>query len=210
MMQNGKILYRIVVEGSSEFNYIQKLNIFLRDNEFGFTFATYNLKGVFPSKKDTEKNSYKRIRIFLKDEVIPNYENKDRLLIWLDDDVFKRGQLDKSKLESDLTKFNTKTRKIVFLYNYENFEDFLIMHLSEDKFNKWHQICAANNHFNNPMIADEYEDKIRKNIITNYKKAIIPDEIEINKETILNLKNRQSNNNCQIKSDFIKHIYNNF
>ena len=61
------------------------------------------------------------------------------------------------------------------------------------------------------MIADEYEDKIRKNIIiTDYKKPIIPDEIEINKETILQLKNRQSNNNCQIKSDFIKHIYNNF
>lgn len=123
----------------------------------------------------------------------------------MDDDIFKRGEFDKKILEKNMSKLNTISRRIIFIYSYENFEDFLSMHLEQDRFEKWDNICVENNHFENPMIASIYEEKMQT-IISHYSKEKLPSEIQINKEILLLLKERQEDKNFHAKCDLISFL----
>lgn len=202
-----KRTYYILVEGHSEENYIQRLNGFLRDNEYDFIFESKNLDGCFPKKYEllNGEKTYTRIKNKAK-ELAKQYKKDSKLIVWLDDDLFKRKQLNKAILEKEICTLNSKNRKFIFCYNSENFEDFLIMHLDDDKFQKWHEICMEHNHFIEPMMASIYEKEIIDNIIKDYSKKMLPSEIEINENVLLRLKKRQENKSYLIKSDFIDFI----
>jgi hypothetical protein len=203
-MEQKKIYY-ILCEGNSEVNYITKLNKFLDQENYNFTFCSENLYGCFPSKKDNEKSAYRRIiRIFEEKLIVKT--SKGLFLIWLDNDIFKRqGGLKKQILEQKFSKFRTIHKKIEIIYSYENFEDFLSMHLDQKKFEKWESICSESNHFENPMIASIYEEKMQT-IISNYSKEKLPSEIQINRETMLVLKERQNDKNFHAKCDLISFL----
>ena len=202
-----KKIYYILVEGHTEENYIQRLNSFLRENEYDFIFESANLDGCFPKKSEliNGEKTYSRIKNKAS-ELAKKYKKGGKLIILLDDDIFKRKQLNKSILEKEIKTLNSKNKNFIFCYSYENFEDFLIMHLDDDKFQEWHNVCIKNNHFTNPMTANIYEEEIKNNIIKDYNKRMLPSEIEINKNTLLKLKNRQENKNYLIKCDFINFL----
>ncbi len=204
-MEQKKKIYYILCEGNSEVNYITKLNKFLDAENYDFTFCPENLNGCFPSKKDNEQSAYRRIIKIFEEKLIVK-TSKGLFLIWLDNDIFKRqGGLNKQILEQKFSKFRTIHKKIEIIYSYENFEDFLSMHLDQKRFEKWENICLENNHFENPMIASIYEEKMQT-IISHYSKEKLPSEIQINRETMLLLKERQNDKNFHAKGDLISFI----
>ena len=126
-------------------------------------------------------------------------------MIWLDDDKFKRGELKKDILEKQLGKFASIHKTVKIIYSYENFEDFLSMHLEQKLFEQWERICLEQNHFETPMISTVYEPLIRT-IIKGYSKEKLPSEIHIDIDTIKILKERQNNKNFHAKCDLINFI----
>ena len=202
-MEQKEIIY-ILCEGNSEVGYITKLNKFLDDNDYDFTLQSENLHGCFQSKTDTEKNAYSKISKIVKKDLLSK-SKKGLFIIWLDDDVFKRGELKKDILESRLKNFNSTHKTVKIIYSYENFEDFLSMHLEQKLFEQWEKICLEQNHFETLMISTVYEPLIRT-IIEKYSKEKLSSEIHIDIDTIKILKERQSNKNFHAKCDLINFI----
>lgn len=203
-MEQKEIIY-ILCEGNSETGYITKLNKFLDDNDYNFTFCSENLKGCFPSKTDTGDGAYNRITNKFKN--LLSKSKNGLFVIWLDNDVFKRGQLKKDILEKQLGKFASIHKKVKIIYSYENFEDFLSMHLEQELFERWEKICLEKNHFETPMVSTVYEPLIRT-IIDGYSKEKLPSEIQIDIDTIRILEERQNNKNFHAKCDLINFIIN--
>lgn len=201
-MEQKEIIY-ILCEGNSETNYITRLNKFLDNEGYNFTFQSENLHGSLLSKTDTEKSAYNKITNKFKN--LLSKSKKGLFVIWLDDDVFKRQQLKKDILENLLKNFNSIHKKIKIIYSYENFEDFLSMHLEQELFEQWERICLEQNHFETPMISTVYEPLIRT-IIKGYSKEKLPSEIHIDVDTIKILKERQNNKNFHAKCDLINFI----
>lgn len=199
-----------ICEGRSENNYLNLLNKFFDENNINYIFQynNVNLEGVFPNKGDLEANTcYSKMIKFFKEKFAQNIRS-GTFVFWLDDDVFKRKEINKSSLEKIITeKFSSKNKEIRFIYSYENFEDFLVMHLDDDKINKWQNICEKCNHFKNPMKAKIYEEKFRE-IFPNYQKHILPDKIVIDNSKMKLLYDRQQNSQIKFKCDLIDFIRN--
>lgn len=196
-MEQKEVIY-ILCEGDSEVGYITKLNKFLDNGNYNFIFHSNNLHGCLKSKT----SPYSKI--------VSNFEEfskgiKGQFLIWLDEDMFKRGQLKENILKNKLKKFISIHRKVEIIYSTQNFEDFLSMHLEQELFEKWEEICLKQNHFNNPMISTVYEP-LMKTIIKDYSKGKLPSEIYIDDSIIERLKNRQDDKNFHAKCDLINFI----
>lgn len=186
-------IYHIVCEGSSEVAYLNELNKYMRAFGLGenFHIKTYNLNGVFPDGISSYKHVKKEY-----DKAVKNKERADEIFVWLDNDVFKRGELLKSKLQKKLNGFSG------IKYNYENFEDFLVIHLPDKQVQDWHKICVDNNHFDIPMIGRNVR-KLIKSIIFDYSKGSLSQKIQINDESLTRLYENQKNSALKFGSDFI-------
>ncbi len=182
-------VYHIICEGSSEEAYLKELNKYLRSNGFEVYLKLYNLYGIAEYSKIKKK--YRNVRRCAK--------KTDKILAWLDNDVFKRGKLSKDELRRILGGFyNIK-------YNYENFEDFLVMHLSDEKVNCWQEICRKESHFSEPM-NNKAVAKFIHQIFSGYSKGSLPGEFQINAETLERLNINQEKSSVQSKSDFVEVI----
>ena len=173
----------IVCEGASEKAYLQELNRYLDEKDYFFTFVA----------KPINNGHYKPATIKYKSVKTEN--PKDDIHIWVDKDTYIRND------EGDGNKYNNKPKTIPdFLFSYNNFEDFLTLHLTNDKLNKWNEICRDKSHFENPMHAVTYEPLYKENIIGKYKKGEMP--FKIDDEHIERLLKNQENQNIYFKSDF--------
>lgn len=114
------------------------------------------------------------------------------IVIWCDEDVFKRGKPKTKLFEMALT-------------NKFNFEDFLVMHLDKSVVLKWQDICGKNGHFEKPLTSEELEELITQ-IIPNYKKGYIPAEIELNYEALNRLFSNNKDPEIKFRSDFADFI----
>lgn len=125
-MQN--ITYHIICEGKSEENYLNLLNKFFCEEEIKCYLKPYSLDGLFPPKN----SPYAKIIERYKEAAINKNKPSEKIIIWLDDDVFKYGKVDKEQLKKRINKEYNKTN-VEFFYSYENFEDFFIMHFDDYK-----------------------------------------------------------------------------
>lgn len=174
----------IVCEGNSEYAYIQELNRYLDDNDYPFIFAP-KIIGCGHYQLATKK--YNAVR-----RENPRTAN---IQIWVDKDTYIRNDT------GDKDNYRNKPAKIPdFLFSHNNFEDFLTMHLQKEQVETWHNICANNNHFANPMHAETYEPLYTQHILSSYKKGEMP--FEINDDMIGSLLNNQEDQNLNFKCDF--------
>lgn len=141
----------VICEGDSEYAYIQNINRILRyKNFYGALFKPVAVNtGYFNKVKNKYRAEFKN-------------NPKSSIIVWVDFDIYKRN--DKACMDS----YRKKQGIPDFLFSYMNFEDFLILHESEDTVAKW--IKLSKNHFNDPMHSAEYQSRF-KQIIPNYRKG---------------------------------------
>ena len=180
-MQSNKV-YIILCEGDSEFAYLQELNRFLRENNYSLTFSA-KIIGTGYYKNVLQKYSNEK-------------KNNPRLPIktLLDNDIYCRND------RENKVNFEKSKIKEHFLFNIQNFEDFLILHYDDETLKKWLEICRQNNHEKEPMHSKNYMPQFQK-LVPNYSKGSCPfSPLEhINLE---NLFRHNADINIFIKSDF--------
>jgi hypothetical protein len=200
-----KKIYHIICEGKSEVSYIERLNRFFDNNDINCSFKTYNLRGVVPVKDKSEKSSYTKILNIYRNEVLFSKEKGELVILWLDDDMFIEKTLNKDRLRSQFSK-ECGNNQIIFCYNYENFEDFLVMHLEEDVFLSYYRECDAKQHFKKPLRANEYSIIMEQYAFKNYNKGKLPDNFIIDENSLKNASERNNNNNYKCSCDLLRII----
>lgn len=190
---NTKKVYIVLCEGSSEYAYIQILNRILDEHNISIVLKAVILgNGHFKTVK-------KKVEAY-------NYKERKKLKIWIDEDIYKRNE------QQNYTKYlKYKSKMPDFLFTQYNFEDFLIMHLDDKIITEWQEKLIKRNHFNVPLISDEYIDLLKKNmtIFKDYQKGVIPDEIQITFESIKHSYEIHINSNIKFKSNFLDFIHKN-
>jgi len=168
----------ILCEGKSEHAYIQKLSKFFHSQENNKIIFVPKTIGGCTKVNDELRKSKQR-------------DPKITHVIWLDADVYKRGERDlPKKLRDEL------------LLNKFSFEDFLVMHLDRDAVMKWQDICKGLNHFTKPITSKICKKEIVK-IFSEYKKGAQPDELELSEKSLENLFSNQEDKSILFYSDFI-------
>ena len=107
----------VVCEGSSEVNYITRLNrIFCYSDSKCMVFKPYNAGGgrySFVSKKYNEV-------------LAGNRKLESRIKIWVDQDLYVRAGTEENRMYCSRCKLVPK-----FMFSLMNFEDYLTMHCAE-------------------------------------------------------------------------------
>lgn len=155
----------VFCEGDTEKNYIQSLNRFLRSEGISdITLTAKNLNGVSVSSYVSKIKQYKPHELgYFSD-----------FYTWLDFDIFKRANKNKSEIQETIMKISFNKKTLTPLFNQMNGEDFIILHEDKEAIEKWVDICNKNNHFDMPMTEDTYLPLFRK-LIPDYKKGEISD-----------------------------------
>jgi|GEM_PF-3495330 len=161
---------RFYCEGDTEYNYINELNRFLRDEEC-YDFNLYPKKIEFTADNFVSvvtKEIRKLNGIFY------------QVYFWIDFDIFKRKGMNRNDIQASIDNLiiprsaKLKDNHIIAAFNVMNGEDFLVLHCNDDNIEKWERICNSRNHFNNPMIADVYYPLFEREIMPGYRKGVIP------------------------------------
>ncbi|BAG13966.1 hypothetical protein [Candidatus Endomicrobiellum trichonymphae] len=180
-MLNPIMHYIIICEGGSENAYIQELNKYFKEQEINIIFR--------PSPVNT--GHFK--------EVIKKYKcerKKNKFYIFVDYDIYKKNT---NKNNDNYTK---KSKGIPdFLFNYFNFEDFLILHLNKNSILEYQKKCDDKNHFNIPMKSEIYMPLI-KNFFNDYKKGNLPADFKISEESLKKLFFNNQDADIKFESDF--------
>ncbi len=159
-MYHIKKVYLVVCEGKSEKTYIQTLNRFLDDNGYNFTLLakvvnTGHCTEVIKKYKDVRKDN-----------------PRGDIVIWVDKDIYTRNE------QNDAVRYQNKPKNIPdFFFSIQNFEDFLALHLDEERVQKWHQSCSAHNHLLCPMTENVYLPLVQQHLFPDYSKGELPFEI---------------------------------
>ena len=152
---NPNIVIYVACEGKSEKAYITSLNRFFRENGIPCIINAESAdNGRYKALSDTRKRLSKRERKI------------KHLWIWADSDIYIRGD---DVLPPDVPNI---------YFSSFNFEDFLILHLTDDKVCRWTDICALNGHFRTPLHSTDYEPLLRE-FFPEYKKGKLPQELDI-------------------------------
>lgn len=179
-----KEIYFIICEGNSEFAYIQELNRYLENNNYLFILNPIRIgNGHFKAVRK-KYNDFKKAN--------PRNQN---IIVWVDKDVYIRND------NGDKKAYENKWDVPNFIFNLNNFEDFLVMHMPTHILEKWQDICRKKKHFEKPLCEDEYLPLYQKSVFPKYEKGNIPFEIkdEYIQQALLN----QKNTNILFKSDFL-------
>ncbi len=182
----------IVCEGPSEESYIQELNRLFREENINLNFVP----------KVSGGGTYKNVENRYKKEKKKNPKN--RIIIWQDKDTYIRNE------QNNDINYKNKPKGIPdFLFNINNFEDMLVLHLDDSIIKIWENECIKQNHFNIPMTKTVYEPLFKEKIIPNYKKGDFPIE-NFNLDILkVALKNNKSNK-IKFRSLFLDFLENEF
>ncbi|MFR9534940.1 MAG: RloB domain-containing protein [Rikenellaceae bacterium] len=134
----------ILCEGASEIAYIQKFSQFLRDYESDYV--------ILP--KDAGGGTVRHVKDALKKLFKENKNLNGEIWIWLDHDLYVRGDESLDELEKLCADKKRKQAQLVF--NTHNFEDFLTLHFSPEIAEAWCQVMAKCGHFTSPLHAVDY------------------------------------------------------
>lgn len=174
----------VICEGASEATYFQRLNSFLVSQPYPDDWCDVPIRFVIkPSKEGVGTGAYKRVEQALRKEIKAN--PKFEKWVWVDADLYVRN--DKGTRDGYLKRSQTIPS---FCFSVLNFEDFLALHLDDEKFAAWVQIMSNAGHFKTPLHSDDYET-LFKQIMPNYRKAELPIDF-ITLESLGNLKRHLS------------------
>jgi len=167
---NPIIFYHVVCEGESEVFYMEKLVQFFKNN------GTHPEKEIRPYRPHVTNNNFtltdpmhlldqaKKIK---SDKI--RFQHPDKMYILLDNDVFLTRQYDKNTF---IRACNTEG--IIPLFQYNNFEDFVICHLDDEAVTKWKTIVST---YDAPLTSEQVKQEI-VSIIPKYRKGSIPADIQ--------------------------------
>ena len=178
----------VVCEGNSERAYIQKLNRYLRENDYPFTFQAQSVgcghyKEVVKKYKKEQKGN-----------------RRTEILIWVDKDIYVRNE------RNNRDQYDRKPRGIPdFLFSCMNFEDFISLH-DTVLLSNWHQTCLDHNHFDNPMNEATYMPLWEREIAQNYKKGSMP--FSIDDEKLETLFSNLQENGIRFRCGFADYLRN--
>lgn len=176
----------IICEGKSEENYISELNRFFRENDIR----------IILTPKPVGAGEYKSVIKTYKNQRTDN--KKSKIEIWVDFDIYLRND------NNCMDNYQKKKQSIPdFLFNHQNFEDFLVLHKDDYTLQNWLDICRKLNHFSTPLHGkgeQGYMNLLENNIFPGYKKGDLP--LNINKDSLVNLLKHNMDKTIPLKSDF--------
>ena len=176
----------VVCEGNSEYAYLQELNRFLRENEIPLRFI-----GVV-----SEGGDFSKVNSCFRNCRKGNKNNP--IVVWVDNDIYKRND------RKCGDHYATKPQGIPnFKFNYENFEDFLVMHLPDDRVSTWQTICSNAGHFTNPLHSAQYLPLLSA-IFPSYRKGTLPESLGVNNTTLALMSCHNNDASIKFHSDFAK------
>jgi len=176
----------IICEGHSEVAYIQQLNRLLRESGVQVI--------LHPKRVGTGLYS----SVMKKYRAEKKQNPRTEIRVWVDYDLYARND------RNCMVNYNKTKDKIPFMFNVQNFEDFLALHLDDEKLRNWLGICKANDHFNVPMHSDVYVPFVQQHLFSNYKKGDLPFELTL--EMVKNLFRHHTNSEIQLKSYFTEFL----
>ena len=179
--------YIVVAEGSSEYQYLQRLNSFLArdlsspDDDMPRLIFSARPKngGVGGGKFSLVKKAYRNAK----------RENaKAEIIIVVDLDIYIRGGTAQEKRNAN--EYAAKKDIPDFHFSVMNFEDFLALHFDDEAFDWWYDTFDTAGHFVRPLVSAEYGKKfapIWESVYgSKYRKGEIPSDF-ITKKALSNL-----------------------
>lgn len=140
-------------------------------------------------------------------EVCRQNKNKaEQVRVWVDDDLYKRNYTDEDRRCAEAFKKVLPDIKQKFFFSSHNFEDFLALHLSDDRLGEWIDICRSRNHFSLPMYSEEYIPLVQKHLFPNYGKGDLP--FELNEAAFRNLFRHNVDPEIPFRSSFADFLKN--
>lgn len=198
MQYSQNILIHVVCEGKSERNYIEALNRLLRDNGANIPLVLYPQS--VPKGKEVGGGHFSHIVETYRKEKKRN-PKQGEIWIWVDWDAYMRNDRDTTTLyqrrPSDIPEF---------LFSYQNFEDFLILHCTPDRVKQWVAICNAHGHIEHPLHSAEYIPLFRQ-LFPEYEKGKLPDRLaKLSEEDIGIALQNSLDDTIPFKCDFIERL----
>lgn len=157
----------VVCEGESEWTYLQRLNSALASEPFpeGWVEPPVRFIGR-PKKTGVGKGSFKAVERALRKEMKMNPSAEK--WAWVDADLYARDYKDCG------TNYQKRATGIPpFHFSIFNFEDFLALHLDDEKFDHWVKVMTDAGHFKNPLHWDDYKGHF-ENVMPGYQKGGLP------------------------------------
>lgn len=145
----------VICEGKSECNYLQAINRLLREAGIGLVLKAQDAGGgMYKKVEKAYKQCVKR-------------ERHTVAWIWVDYDLYERND------KGCKTAYKNKPKGIPdFLFSVHNFEDFLILHLTDDKVANWISTCK-DSHLLSPLHSNQYTPRLAQ-FFPNYTKGSLP------------------------------------
>ena len=185
-MAKEKKIIIVVAEGQSEIAYLNELNRYFREEEINTVF--YPVKAV--------NGQYREVRKAYNAVVKKN--RKSRIEILVDRDIYIRDDSERKdycrRAEDGLPPFR---------FSYMNFEDFLILHFSPHRAERWARLASEHGHDTIPLTAKEYLALQKYSRIwgkVHYRKGEVP--FEITTERLNNLIENDRSSTIFMHSDF--------
>jgi hypothetical protein len=150
----------ICCEGSSEFNYLARINRLLHRPECGAVCSPLNMnQGDFTAVK----NFLKRLK----------KEAKTReILIWVDKDIYVRNT------GHCYDNYCKKSEDIPdFFFSIMNFEDFMMLHLDANTLTSYERALQKKKHFDTPLDSVS-QLSILDSHVKNYRKGDLPFDLD--------------------------------
>lgn len=200
-MEIIKTIY-VICEGKSEETYLILLNRYLNQKEYCFTFSPIRCSqknGHLAHLKKRWRDCQRHNR-----RTFSRWEQKKNIFFLVDWDLFERNENNCRALY-----FQEKDSLPPFFFNYQNFEDFLSLHLPSDQATRWCNTCTTRQHFRTPMHASQYTPLFSQ-LVPGYKKGTLPIEFDMC-DALKNLKVNHTNSRLhQCKLNLTSYAENDF
>ncbi|NCP67833.1 RloB domain-containing protein [bacterium] len=186
----------VFCEGDTEYNYVQKLNRVLRENDCqDLSFTTVNMNGGL-----TASGYVSKIKSEIRKKQSKDYKNFQEIYIWLDYDIFKRANIAVDEVKKEISSLKAGSKNLIVILNYMNGEDFMVLNYPKVKVLEWNQKCIGKNHFENPMDSVSCIEEFNK-VLPDYQKGHFPMDIAFTKETLKMCLQNMELSDVEIKSD---------
>lgn len=168
----------VICEGKSEVTYLALLSRFIRDYLTGADCAVPPLSfSGKPQIHGAGGGAYKKVNKAFRN-ACKSYR-QGSIKIWVDADLYLR---EKAKAPNTFAQ-RTLVEKGFFAFSALVFEDFLAMHFDDALYADWKQMFAAERHFQDPLVEDEYLPVFQPfwqravgNPAAKYKKGDLPED----------------------------------
>ena len=135
---DAKKPYLLICEGDSEFAYVQELNRFLNEQGLPIVFVAHNAGG----------GGFKNLRQVCR---TMKTRKNGRTFVVADKDIYCRDDNGNGAMYDREWKHMPP-----FLFQYWNFEDFLLMHFPAEILSAWRAEAERSGHLTNPLHSGEF------------------------------------------------------